>query len=548
MSKFSGTSSRPVRPNVTGPLTTTDEQVPTFEGGTGYAKTAETELFQLAVTNMVGEKTFYESADVRDKRFENLVHKVAQTNPAFIAGVYDDKGEVVGDKVGFALFLRNTMNMRSASLVMAAEYAKAGGPGARKVVSNVLQRADEPAEMLGYWMGRHGKKLPKPIKRGIADAAQRLYNEYSVLKYDGNSRGIRVADVLELCHVPATSDEQNTLFRYALDNRHNRPDVDKLYFGEGSKLPRLAADRKLLTTPEGERRALLDSGLIKDAGWTWERLSGWVPGGLDAQAWESIIPTMGYMALIRNLRNIEAAKVSKTTIKAINERIADAEAVAKSRQFPYRFWSSYKANASLTFASALEEALEYATQNIPELSGRTLVLIDTSSSMTATVSNKSQVKNFEIGALFAGALSKKCEKVDTVIYGDSSAKFDLLPNESVLRFINRVEQNIGRVGHGTATWASIAQHYNGHDRVVVFTDGQTADSDSYYGYGLGRGGDRPSRQSLGIPMLHTFDLGGYATSMDKAGTSGHYAYGGFSDATFTLMKLIEEGRGADWPF
>jgi len=41
---------------------------------------AESELFLLAVTNMVGEDTFYERADARDARFVELVHAVTVTH------------------------------------------------------------------------------------------------------------------------------------------------------------------------------------------------------------------------------------------------------------------------------------------------------------------------------------------------------------------------------------------------------------------------------------------------------------------------------------
>jgi hypothetical protein len=32
---------------------------------------------------------------------------------------------------------------------------------------------------------------------------------------------------------------------------------------------------------------------LADAGVSWERLSGWLLGGMDAEAWESVIPSMG---------------------------------------------------------------------------------------------------------------------------------------------------------------------------------------------------------------------------------------------------------------
>src|SRR5690606_23104993 len=78
-------------------------------------------------------------------------------------------------------------------------------------------------EALAYWLGRHGRRVPKPVKRGLADAAQRLYSEQSALKYDAgqhtSSRTIHFGDVLELCHPRPVDNVQDALFAWLLDRR-----------------------------------------------------------------------------------------------------------------------------------------------------------------------------------------------------------------------------------------------------------------------------------------------------------------------------------------
>ena len=51
-----------------------------------------------------------------------------------------------------------------------------------------------------------------------------------------------------------------------------------------------------------------------------------------------------------------------------------------------------------------------------------------------------------------------------------------------------------------------------------------------------------------MPLIYTFDLAGYRPSALPAGARGRYTLGGFTDATFTVMKGLEGGRNADWPF
>jgi hypothetical protein len=510
-----------MRSVVTGPVTTTNVQIPTFEYGAGWERTPESELFLLAVTNMVSENTFYETASERDNRFAQLIHEVTKTNPAFIAG----NGE---DKEGFVSYLRNTMQMRSASIVMACEYAKAGGPNARAVIDKAISRGDEPGEALGYWLAAHGRKLPAAVKRGIADAALRLYTERNALRYDGLSRGVRMADVIELAHPKPKTVEQSALFRYLLDKRHKR---------EGGAPPMLATivmDEELRAVPEAERRDAFRAGKTNEAGWSWERLSGWLPGGMDAEAWEGIIPQMGYMALIRNLRNFDEAGVSDAVKAQVAARIAKPEAVAASRQFPYRFWSAYKNAPSLEWGKALEQALDLSCANIPALPGRTLVLIDISGSMQAGVSDRSKVMRYEIGALFGSALAKRTDSCDVALFADGPLEWPVKGSQSVLRYIESVGNQIGVVGYGTAIHESIRKCYQGHDRVVIFSD--EASRDCYN-----------QSVQLAIPVIHIFNLAGYRTATMPSGP-GRFTYGGFTDATFQLMGLLEQGSEAGWPF
>jgi hypothetical protein len=179
----------------------------TYEGGQGFLRSEKQELFLLAVTNMVGENTFYEGNGVRDARFNTLIKNITKEDPSWIA-------QFVG-------YLRDTLNMRSASLVMAVEYVRAGGPNGRQVVSSACVRADEPAEMLAYFHNKYGRKLPAALKRGIADSAVRLYTERNTLKFDGQSKGFRFADVIELTHPKPAASWQSELFKHVLDKRHH---------------------------------------------------------------------------------------------------------------------------------------------------------------------------------------------------------------------------------------------------------------------------------------------------------------------------------------
>lgn len=531
MPKFSGAKRRV---NQRAPVASSGAIAPTHEWGEGFLRTPEGELFLLAVTNMVGEDTFYEDATARDKRYVELIHDVTASNPEFIAGADPANG-----RVGLAEFLRKTMHMRSASVVMAAEYVAAGGPQGRSLVARTLQRADEPAEILGYWLAEHGRRLPAALKRGVADAAVRLYDERAALRYDGLSRSIRMADVIELVHPQPKDERQSELFRYLLDKRHHDDaQLRERILRDDHSLEVIRAATELEQLPDDERRDRLrrDPDVLGRAGFSWERLSGWLPGGMDAEAWESVIPSMGYMALLRNLRNFEEAGVSKKVAKAVAARIEDPDEVRRSRQFPYRFWSAYKFAPSVTWARALESALSTSVENVPELPGRTLVLIDTSGSMQSPLSNRSKVQRYEVAALFAAAQAKRAANADVVIFASEHRPLPVKRTHSVLRYIEAVGAAIGSVGHGTMLYQALVESYDGHDRVVVFTDEQAHDSVA------------DPRVLAKVPLIYTFNLGGYRVGAFDAGQKGRYTFGGFTDAVFTVMRVLEGGGDAGWPF
>jgi hypothetical protein len=492
----------------------------TFEGAPGFARDAKGELFLLAVTNLVGEDTFYEAAADRDARFTSLVRELAVSEPDWTA-------RLIG-------WLRTGANLRSASLIAAAEFVAArlaaGLTGSnRTVIATVLQRADEPGELLGYWFATHGRVVPKPVKRGVADAAVRLYSERSLLKWDSALRSVRFADVLELTHPTPAAAWQNALFRYAIDRRHDRPDTVP------AELATITARAELMALPVADRRAVLaDPRRLAAAGMTWESLAGWLQGPLDAAAWQAVIPSIGYMALLRNLRNFDEAGVPDHVAEQVAARLADPAQVAASRQLPMRFLSAYRAAPSLRWAAALEKALAASLAGVPSLGGRTLVLVDRSGSMFGPVSARSQLTRADAAAVFGTALAVRAKQADLVEFGTGSAPVRFRRAESVLRVLDR----FGELG-GTNTAEAVRRHYRGHDRVAIVTDEQA--------WIDARGSD-PTRAVPSTVPVYTWNLAGYRFGHGPSGGGARHTFGGLTDAGYAMIPLLEAGRDGDWPF
>ena len=485
----------------------TDSVGVNHNGALGSIKTPKSELFLLGVSSF-NEDKFYEAAVATHKRIAVLTDAVLKEadGPTWL---YD-----------FVKYLRSTANMRTISIVIALETAnnmlKAGITGGRQIVNVALQRADEPGEALAYWHSRFGRNIPSPVKRGIADAAVRLYGEYSLYKYDSSRKAYRFADVIQLTHPNPKDSSQSEVFKAALDRRYgNSTDIGSLRSSvSGEELRNMAENGKL-------------TDFMRETGMTWEAVSGKIVGGMDAVVWEQIIPTLGYMALLRNLRNFSDAGISHSVVDKINARISDPKNVAESKQLPFRFWSAYEANKDNdNYSLALSRAFDASVSNIPELPGNTLILVDMSGSMFYSHSQHSNLSYADTAALFGATLALRSDKATLVTFGTNSATHPFSKGESAFRLTSKIKHGMG----GTSINSAIRRHLYRQDRVVLLTDEQ-------YNSGLETDGRTP---------FYIWNLAGYRFG-SKHDDNIFYG-GGLNDSAFAFISQVEAARNHDWPW
>jgi hypothetical protein len=484
---------------------------------------------------MIHERTFYESVRDRDNRFRQLVRHVAIDDPAWM--------------LGFVGWLRRDASMRSAAIVAAAEAVKTrveqtDSPTgqrtsrergfSRRIIDAAFARGDEPGEMLAYWTMTYGRRIPKPVKRGVGDAARRLYREFTLLRYDTARHGYRFADVLSLTHPRPFAPWQSTVFGYAVDRRHGRGQTVP------EELAMVRANARLRAAAAEDPRELLYPDLVHDAGMTWEdvlSLAG--PKVNKAKLWESVIPVMGLMALARNLRNFDNSGVSDAVAAQICARFADPDQVRASRAFPFRWLAAYRHAPSLRWGHALDKALSASLANVPALPGRTLILVDMSISMWSPAAGSlSDMSRCDAAAVFGAALAARAENPTLVAFGSTSRIVSAPAGGSLLRLVEAITREMG----GTDTVGAVETHYRGHDRVVIITDEQTA---------------VVRRQGVIIEVsdvvpahvpLYTWNLAGYQYGHTPSGGRNRHTFGGLSDAAFRMIPLLEATRDATWPW
>lgn len=534
----------------------------TGNGAEAFTYKDKAALFLLAVTNFTGQKGFYESADDRDERFLSLLTKVTKKDHEWVAKMLT--------------WLRSEGNIRTASIIGAVEYGRIvsgnekidaeGEFTPRAVLASVLQRADEPSEALGYWISRYGnKKLPAWFRRGLGDGAKKLYNGKSVFKYDSKAAKVRFGDVVSLSSVK-TDGYKSDVFRFVLDRRYGNEKADG--YGE---LGDFLVTRRVIESVPAEKRsewlAKADPKLVEEAGYNWEALAGWLGGALTADFWEKLIPSMGYMALIRNLRNFAKAEISDQAARLVAKRIADPEEVAKSRQLPLRFLSAYRVmepaqqyrgwgwgyesnvfsdvgtKYKKLWVPALSKALNQSLLSVPELDGQTVIMIDTSASMNQTISDKSTVSYYENAVAFGVALALR--NPDAVVYGysDSAVQFHPIYTASLLENIEKFKNTKPCAG-GTATWTTAHQllkRNKGTDRLIIVTDEQANG-----GYHWG-----DSKTWKDVPedvTTVTYNLAGYEQGQAPSGRDNFHTVAGLTDAGFQLLSQIDSAASGSWPW
>lgn len=498
------------------------------------SRDAKSELFLMPVSGMYDERKFYEGAESGNRRFIELIRKVTAFDPDWVAE--------------FLIWLRSKANIRTSAIVGVAEWANTVRQSrfsgskytVRHVVSAVLQRADEPGEFVAYWRKNVQRSLPGGVQRGVGDAIIRLYTERAYLKWDSQKSSYRFADVLNLVHPGDWASSAQKLLPWQRDLYAHI--VGKAYNAE-TELPNTLTvlSQNALLRADDRPDAWLDAGRLKAAGVTWEDALSAVGSKVDkARLWTALAPSMGYMALLRNLRNFDQAGLPDAMAQRICDLLAAPEQVKSSRQLPFRFLSAHRAVPSLRWGAALERALNHSLENVPQLPGRTLIMVDTSGSMHQSFSEDGTLLRWDAAALFGIALGLRAQAAEVVSFSNSTKVFNLERGESLLRAVERWKNGGYFFGGGTATGPSITRHYKDHDRVVVLTDEQ-ANIGGSYGVFSAVPAHRPT---------YTWNLAGYRRGHDQSGlrAANRHTFGGLTDQAFGLIPMLEAGSNAAWPW
>jgi hypothetical protein len=491
-------------------------------------------LTTRALTSLMSENRFYESAEESDNELLRSFEEVLKEDPEYAKGL--------------VLALRQDFHLRSVTHVLAAELAHRQVPETADIIEAICERPDDMKEILAYYTKKYGdKKLPNSIKKGLGKAFAK-FNEYQLSKYDQKGK-VWLRDILRISHPKPANQEQAELWKKVVK--------DELAPAE-----------------------------------TWEhKISS---EGSTTENWAELVKDnkLGYMALLRNLRNLLKKDVPMEVIDQVCAKLTDPEQVKKSKQLPFRFFSAYKSLKSELGKSqpnrrqwlydegddnrgnlkedkkaesdinackvekvfdALEKAARLSACNLPKLNGTSVIACDVSSSMEMPISEKSSVERFDIGLVMGALANGFSDKDITGIFGDTWKEIELDPNKPLTSTweMHRREGEVGYATNGYQVIKSLLETRRKVDRVLFFTDCQMYGRDTYNEYSEKNCDIRDFisryRKEINKDLkLYFFDMAGYGNCVIPEQDPQTMIVGGWSEKLFDIIPAFEEGgKGAN---
>lgn len=455
-----------------------------FMGEMAFKMEDKEELVSTVMTTFLHNE-YYEKESDKVSRIQSLLKKV---DPLFAAKL--------------VIYARNEGNLRSVTHLVSAEIAKyiGGSEWAKRFYNKIVVRPDDMSEIVSAYAQINGmkqndiKRIPNAIKRGFKSALERL-DAYQLDKYKMNNRSVSMIDLIRLFHPKGTQKNAEAFKRLV-----NGESLDDLY------------ETKIL-----EKQMTKAGKDTKDS--TIEEKNA-----AKAEAISEVLDNvkgMPIMNLIRNLRNIILYAPNKVDDACTQLRIE--KKILNSRLLPFRFATAYseiekmaydeskKADTDIAFESdiksneltkeqfdeckgkildALEDALQYSVNNIPELEGNVAVLIDHSGSVRGDCGGSSRVSAFSktntamIGNLFGSMMAYRQKNVYVGLFGDRLINVPMKRDMKLLDFNEYSYKEGAKCGGGTETGIydfieKCVKENKKVDNVVVFSDCQIGNGYSF---------------------------------------------------------------------
>ena len=500
-------------------------------GGRAYSRSSEEALAQYVVTGTLNG-TFYANADTQ---LDNILELAGKCSTRFL-------GEA-------AVYARRIAKMKDTPALLAAILTTRGEEGLHllenlsvfnAVVNNQKQLRNFVQILRSGKVGR--KSLGTAVKRLVQNwlAAQ----DGDRLFYQSVGNAPSLADVVKMVHPKPANKEHEAFFGWLLGRKYN-----KRY------LPTLVKSfEKYKENPDKAEVPAVDFRMLTAL-------------NLGEAQWKAIGYAANWDMLRQNLNTFvrHGCFNDKAFVQYVAQKLADVSEVRKHNVFPYQLLTTFQAiegKVPVQISNAVQDAMEVATENIPELKGSLAVAIDVSQSMESPVTGvregaTTSTKCVDVAALVAASLLRKNGSAEIVPFDTRVHNVSINPRDSVMTNARKLAI------HGGGTDCSIAlAHLLVHDircnTVIYVSDNQSwyrnspgnSSGSIWWTPGGGRGttmADAWAKYKVKNPKakLICIDLQPYGT-VQVIDNKDVLNIGGFTDSVFEVIANFVNGDSRDF--
>lgn len=416
-------------------------------GGRAYSRASEEVLAQYIVTGCLNN-TFYATGA---EQLDTILQKAGKCSVGFIAKA--------------AVYAREKGKMKDTPALLAAVLTTRGEEGLRsleqifpKVINNQKQLRNFVQIMRSGKVGR--KSLGTAVKRLVQNWLASQNGDQLFYQSVGNDPSL--ADVVKMVHPRPVGKEQEAFYGWLLGKKFNKRYLPALlkafekYKADPANAPVPAVDFRMLTALE-----------------------------LDTAAWTEICRNANWNTLRMNLNTFQrhGCFADRELVNLVSARLADADMVRKHNVFPYQLLTTYQAVSAegsmpREITNSLQDAMEVATENVPELNGSVAVCIDVSGSMNSPVTGErkgatTKTSCVDVAGLIGASILRKNGSAEVLPFDTRvRTNVQLNPRDSVMTNARKLAI------HGDATDCSIAlAHLLVHDircdAVIYVSDNQS---------------------------------------------------------------------------
>ena len=481
-------------------------------GGRAYKLSPKQALAQYAATGCFNH-TFYSDAG---EQFEKVLELAKELDAEFVAKV--------------AIYAREKGFMKDMPALLVAVLSTKD----KALFEKTFARVIDNGKMLRNFVqimrsGAVGRKslgsLPKRMVREWFEArkAEQIFKQ-SV----GQSPSF--ADVLKMVHPKPLDAEREALYGYFIGrdiDADKLPEIVKAFerFKNGDSMEVPAVPFQMLTALPISTKEWTE--IARNAAWQMTRMN---------------LNTFQRHGVFQNAEMVEL----------IANRLRDREAIRKARVFPYQLLSAYKAASNnreipREITEALQDAMEIAIENVPEIAGKVFVFPDVSGSMSSAVTgfrkgSTSAVRCIDVAALVAASILRKNPTAEFLPFENRVVNVALNPRDSVVTNAQKLAAIGGGGTNCSAPLVELNRTKTKADVLIYVSDNESwIDSNRQWNSGTEtmKQWNEFKTRNAGAKLV-CIDIQPNASTQAKE-RADILNVGGFSDQVFTLISEFAGG-------